>query len=169
MIHRRGAIPVLLLLVLVVLGAVVQTVRGPATASPQPPAGRDPASATPTPTPPTRETVAVQRSLAAVARAFNAGDVRRLCRSGALVDPAVIRQQNALPGGCESQLEDLMANEPPVRLTVRRVTLRRDLASVSVATASGSDVPVDLVRHGRRWLLSFSDGNDPMPALAGAA
>lgn len=165
MIHRRGAIPILLLLV-VVFGAVVQTVRGPAAASPRAPAGRDPASATPTPTPP--GTGAVQRSLAAVERAFNAGDVRLLCRSGALVDPAVIRQQNAQPGGCESELEALIANAPPLRVAVRRLTLRRDLATVSVATAS-RDVPVDLVRHGRGWLLSFSDGNDPMPALAGSA
>jgi hypothetical protein len=100
-------------------------------------------------------------------RTFNAGDVRLLCRSGALVDPAVIRQQDAGSGGCESQLETLMAFEPPLRPAVRHVALRRDLATAAVATASGASVPVDLVRQGRRWLLSFSNGNDPMQALAG--
>jgi hypothetical protein len=81
----------------------------------------------------------------------------------------VIRQQNALPGGCESELEGLIANEPPIRLAVRRLTLRRDLATAAVATASGASVAVDFVRNGRRWLLSFSNGNDPMPALMGSA
>ncbi|MGH2945976.1 MAG: hypothetical protein ACRDPC_06915, partial [Solirubrobacteraceae bacterium] len=120
-----------------------------------------------TPAPVTGRAREVLRALAAVRQAFNAGDVRRLCRSGALVDPAVIRQQNRLPGGCESELEGLVANEPPMRLTVRRLALRRDLATATVATASGADVQIDLVRQGRRWLLSFSGGNDPMPALAG--
>ena len=26
---------------------------------------------------------------------------------------------------------------------------------------------VDFVRHGQRWLMSFCDGADPIPALAG--
>jgi hypothetical protein len=166
MIRRRGVIPVLLLLVLVVFGAVAQTVRGPAAAPSGAPAATTP---TPTPVPTTGPARAVARSLAAVERAFNAGDVRLLCRSGALVDPAVIRQQSALRGGCESELEELIANRPPIRLAVRRLTLRRDLATVAVATPGGAGVAVDFVRNGRRWLLSFSNGNDPMPALMGSA
>jgi hypothetical protein len=166
MIRRRGVIPVLLVLVLVVFGVVAQTVRGPAAATRGAPLATTP---TPTPVPTAGPAGAVARSLAAVQRAFNAGDVRLLCRSGALVDPAVIRQQNALPGGCESELEGLIANQAPIRLAVRRLTLRRDLATVAVATASGASVAVDFVRNGRRWLLSFSNGNDPMPALMGSA
>jgi hypothetical protein len=170
MIRRRGAIPVLLLLLLVLFGTALQIVRGPA-AGPGAAAGRKPTEATPTPTPTPTPTTGrapdVRRALAAVQRAFNAGDVRLLCRPGALVDPAVIRQQNRRSGGCESELESLMANEPPLRLTVRRLALRRDLATVAVTTTSGAGVPVDLVRQRRRWLLSFSDGVDPMPALAG--
>lgn len=81
----------------------------------------------------------------------------------------MIRQQNAGSGGCESELETLMAFQPPLRLAVRKVALRRDLATATVATASGASVPVDLVRQGRRWLLSFSNGDDPLPALAGTA
>jgi hypothetical protein len=169
MIRRRGLIPILLL-VLVLFGVVAQIVGG-RTAAPGAPVATPQASvaATPTPTPSAGPARAVVRSLAAVQQAFNAGDVRLLCRSGALVDPAVIRLQNAESGGCESQLETLMASELPLRLAVRQVALRRDLATAAVATASGGSVPVDLVRQGRRWLLSFSGGGDPMLALAGAA
>jgi hypothetical protein len=167
MTPRRGVI--LVLLALIIFGVVVQAVRGPATSPAAAPV------ATPTPTPlaaapsaQTRRGEQVARALAAVQRAFNAGDVSRLCRPAALVDRAVIRQQNRLAGGCESEIEGLVANEPQLRLTVQRLALRPDLASATVKTASGASVPVDLVPHGRSWLLSFSGGNDPMPALAGA-
>jgi hypothetical protein len=111
----------------------------------------------------------VVRSLAAVERAFDAGNVLRLCRPGALVDPAVIRRQDIGSGDCESELEGLVASRAPLRLAVRQVAVRPDLATVTVATTSGARVAVDLVRQGQRWLLSFSDGGDPMPALAGVA
>ena len=95
--------------------------------------------------------------------------MRRLCRPGALVDPAVIRRQDIGSGDCESELEALVGSHAPLRLAVRKVTARPDLATVTVATANGAAVTVDLVRQGDRWLLSFSDGIDPMPALAGVA
>lgn len=161
MIHRRGVLGVLLLLVLVLLGTVAQIVRGPAAATPI-------RTATPTPTPVTGTARAVISSLAAVERAYDAGDVRRLCRPGALIDPAVIRAQNPRRGGCESQLESLIANVPRLRVTVRGLAVKPDLVTVSVVTAGGSDAAVDFVRRGRRWLLSFSDGDDPLPSLAGA-
>jgi len=63
----------------------------------------------PTPTAaPSAETAAgepVRHALAAVQRAFNAGDIATLCRPAALVDRAVIRQQNRLPSGCEGEIE----------------------------------------------------------------
>jgi hypothetical protein len=158
MIRRLG---VLLLLVLVVAGFAIQVVRGPAAATP--PAR----SAAATPAPVTGAARAVIGSLRRVERAYDAGDVRRLCRPGALVDPAVIRMQNAQLDGCESELESLIANVPRLRLTVREVGVRADLATATVMTADGTSATVDLVRRGRRWLLSFSDGNDPLPALAG--
>jgi hypothetical protein len=166
MTRRRALIPLLMLL-LVLFGTGVQIVRGTAAV----PSRQAPIAATPTPTPappagPARDVV---RSLARIQRAFNAGNVRLLCRPGAVVDAAVIRRQNAQSGGCESELENLMAHEPPLRLTMRQVALRRDLATATVAITSGAGVPVDLVRQGRRWLLSFSEGSDPMPALAGVA
>jgi hypothetical protein len=163
MMHRRGVIPVVVLLLLVVSGFIVQAVRGPASAT----GGAAPSiGARPSPAPATGIGSAVVGSLAAVQRAYDAGDVRRLCRPGALIDPAVIRRQNARPGGCESELESLMATERRLRFVVRRLTLRADLATATVATARAA-VPVDLVLRGRRWLLSFSDGADPIPALAG--
>jgi hypothetical protein len=159
MIHRRGVIPIVVLLVLVVFGFALQAVRGPASAT-QPTTAADP-----TPTPDTAAAQAVIRALGAVRRAYNAGSVRRLCRAGALVDAAVVRSQH---GHCESRLESLLANVPRLRFTVRDLTLQPDLATASVSTATGTGARVDLVRDGQRWLLSFSDGANPMPALAGS-
>jgi hypothetical protein len=108
----------------------------------------------------------VVRTVARVEHAFNAGDVRLLCRPGALVDPAVIRGQDG-QAGCQSELETLMADKSPLQLTVDGVSLKADLATAVVATRLGTTATVDLVRGGSGWLLSFSDGDDPMPALAG--
>jgi hypothetical protein len=154
MIHRRGVVPVLLLLVLVVVGFVLQAVSGPNAAT----SGAR-ATAAPSATPTAAERP-VLRSLAAVEQAYAAGDVRRLCRPGALLDPAVIGD------GCERRLESLIANVPRLQVTVQALALRRDLATAAVRTTSGSATTVDFVRRGRRWLMSFSDGQDPIAALA---
>ncbi|HEX4690846.1 MAG TPA: hypothetical protein VH276_09135 [Solirubrobacteraceae bacterium] len=79
------------------------------------------------------------------------------------MDSAVIAAQDRA-GSCESELEVLMG-EGPMRLSVSRVSVRSDLATATVSTAHSAAVPVDLVRDGRRWLLSFSQGQDPLPAL----
>jgi hypothetical protein len=160
MLHRRGVIPVIVLLALVVFGFVVQAVRGPSAAT-------QPSAATPDPVPTNAQAAAVLKALATVQRAYDAGDARRLCRPGAIVEGAVIRRQRAQSGGCESEVESLMANVPRLQLTVRELTLAPDLATATVTTSKGTSAPVDLVRDGRRWLLSFSDGGDPLPALAG--
>jgi len=154
-------IPVLLLLVLVVAGTVVRFVdRAGATGQTN--------AATPSASPSAATRTAargVAEALASVERAFNAGDARLLCRPGRLLDPAVLRKRGA---GCESQLEALMADEPPLRLTLRGLLLEPDLATATVTTARNTTVTVDLVRQGSHWLLSFSHGDDPMPELAGA-
>jgi hypothetical protein len=163
-IYRRGSIGVLLLLALVLFGAVLQFVGGPAAARRNPGAAATPAPHAALPA----GASGVVRTLGAVERAFNAGDVRLLCRPGVLLDPAVVSRESARSGGCESELEALIADERPMRLAVRRVALRPELAVAAVTTARGTTVPVDLVRQGHRWLLSFSESEDPMPALAGA-
>jgi hypothetical protein len=150
------------MLALVVVGAGLQIAFGSAASS-----GSPPAAPTATPVPTSGQAGAVVKSVAAVQQAFNAGDVGQLCRRGRLVDPAVISGQNADTGGCEAELETLMGHAPQLKLTVRRVSLQPDLASVTVTTARGPDAVVDMVRQGDRWLLSFSNGNDPMPVLAG--
>lgn len=167
MLKRRGVLPFLILLTLVVVvGVVIQIGSGPA-----PPRTADAASsATPSATPSplnSREGRAVVTAVAHVQSAFNAGDVGMLCKPGALVDAAVIRSLDAGAGGCESKIELLIANASPLRLAVTKVTLQPDLATADVTTRPGTTVPVDLVRGPRGWLLSFSRGADPMPALAG--
>jgi hypothetical protein len=109
MIHRRGVLPALLLLVLVLAGFALQLSYTPNTSTPAP-------RATPTPSAGGR---AVVRSLAAVERAYAAGDVRRLCRPGALLDPA------AVGPGCERSLEQLMANVPRLHVSVRAASQSR--------------------------------------------
>jgi hypothetical protein len=163
LIHRRGALGALLLLALVLIGTGMQIAFGSSSG----PSGSAAARATVTPTPATGRAVAVVRALATVEQAFNAGDVALLCRRGGPVDPAVIRRQNAAAPGCEAELEALMADTPPLRLSVSRIGLRRDLATVTFTNARGRDAVVDVVRRSGRWLLSFSQGNDPMPVLAG--
>ena len=161
--HRRGVWPIFVLLALVVSGVIVQIVHDPAAS---PPAGAQ-ATPTPTVTPATGAAREVLQSLAAVESAYAAGNVRRLCRPGALVDPAVIRARDAASNGCEGEVESLMAFEPQLRLTLRKLTVKSDLATAEMTTATGAEATVDFVRRGGRWLLSFSNGNDPLPALAG--
>jgi hypothetical protein len=166
MIHRRGVLPVLALLALVTVGFVLQILRGPAVpAAPRP---DSPRGAQPAPAAASGDARAVLRALDAVERAYEAGNVERLCRPGALVDAAVIRTQNARGTGCQAEIESLIAHEPSLRPTVRGIALRPDLATVDVSVGGGAGQPVAFVRHDDRWLLSFSNGDDPMPVLAGA-
>jgi hypothetical protein len=160
MIHRRGALPVLVMLVVVVAGTVLAIVDGPAGSTTDTPP-------TVKPTPDSAGERAVLRTLTGVERAYAAGDVRRLCRPGALLDSAVIRAQNAKATGCEDELESLMANVPRLHVRIRALVVRPDLATADLVTTFGADAMVDFVRSGRRWLLSFSDGRYPIPALAG--
>jgi len=164
MTRRTGIVLLALVLLGMVVGSVGRVLATPA-GTPSATVGPRPAG---TPAPPV-DARQVVGSLAAVERAFDAGNVRRLCRPGALLDPAVVRGQDRGSGDCHSELEGLVASHAPLRLAVRQVAARRDLVTVTVATTSGARVAVDLVRHGHRWLLSFSEGNDPMPALAGVA
>jgi hypothetical protein len=166
MIHRRGVLPAIALLALVAVGVVLQILRGPAV--PATPGPDRPRGAQPTPAAVSGKARAVLRSLDGVERAYVAGNVERLCRPGALVDPAVIRAQNDRGTGCMAEIESLIARDPSLRLIVRGIALRPDLATVDVSVGGGAGEPVAFVRHDGRWLLSFSNGDDPMPVLTGA-
>ncbi len=163
-IRHRFAV---LVLVLVMFGWAAALVHG------TPGAVVGPARSTPTPTAPPAAAVpagaarGVADALDRVQRAFNAGDVALLCRPGALVDPAVIRQQDAQSGGCEGEVETLIGGRPSMRLELLSPGVRGDLAAATVKTARGATARVDLLRTGGRWLLSFSQADDPLPALAG--
>jgi hypothetical protein len=164
-----GRRSVAVLLALVVLGWVGALVSGNS--------GAVVGTATPTPTPVATATATatagvtreVTTALGRVQRAFDAGDVARLCRPGVLVDPAVIRRQDSRSGGCAAQAEALIGDEPRMQLDVRSVAADGDLAIATVRTARDTTARVDLIRTSGRWLLSFSQTDDPLPALAGAA
>lgn len=138
-------LPVLLLLALVLIGAVIGIVSG-ASGGPARARAVQPA-ATPSPAA-VGQPAAVVRSLAAVERAFNAGDLPQLCRRRGLVDPAVISLQAAGGSGCEAELEALKANAStghgslsstrlPRRFPSRsRCSCPKPLGGVAMATAS---------------------------------
>jgi hypothetical protein len=158
-IHRRGALPALVMLVLVAVGAAAGFVR----------AGAAPSSAgAPGIASRQRSALDILRALAAVERAFDTAHVRALCRPGRLVDPAVIRLQQRRARGCRGELRSLIRDRPPLRLAPRGLELRGDRAIADVAIRRGRTVRVALVRRDGIWLLSTIGGHDPWPALAGA-
>jgi hypothetical protein len=123
------------------------------------------ASATPTPVP----HGAVVRRLMALQRAYNAGDVHRICRPGHLLDRAVVARLHE-PGvpDCEADVELLLGGAGDMDITVEAVHRRPGLATAIVTPRGAATVPVDLVRRRGRWLVSFSAGGDPLRALTGA-
>jgi hypothetical protein len=165
LIRRRY---VAVLLALVIIGWAASLLGGSSGAALGPVA-----TATPTPTPTAAPTGIARDATAAldrVQRAFDAGDVSLLCRPGAVVDPAVIREQDAQSGGCVAEAETLIGHEPQLQLQVRSVAAKgRDLATATVKTARGTTAHVDVIRTGGRWLLSFSNAADPLPVLAGVS
>ena len=102
----------------------------------------------------------------ALSRALRDGDVAALCRPSAIFTPPVVADMNTPGTSCEASDEVSSALSRPPALTVVALAFRPDLA-VAQVSAPGGTVPLDVVRYGRRWLVSFSDGNDPLAALAG--
>jgi hypothetical protein len=143
-------------------------VRRAASQSAAPAAAASTPAATPAAAPLPPGSTGVVRAIAGVERAFNAGNVRRLCRPGALLDPSVVREQSLRPGGCLGEASSLVDATAPWHLVVHSVVMRTYLATATLERASGGTVVVNLVRHGSRWLLGFSWTSDPLPALAGS-
>jgi hypothetical protein len=114
---------------------------------------------------PRGEAVRAERVVHGLARALHDGDVERLCRPGAIFTPAVVGLLDRLGNGCEASLELSSALRRPPELSVTGLTAEPDLVTAQVRLGRGPTIPLDLVRDGRRWLVSFCDGASPIAAL----
>lgn len=108
------------------------------------------------------------RAVDELARALRDGDVERLCRPAAVFTPAVVAGMNTAFDTCEQDVELSSIFTRPPALSVVKLSHRPDLATLQVRVGRGATIPLDVVRGRRRWLVSFSDGNDPLTALAAA-
>jgi hypothetical protein len=106
-----------------------------------------------------------EHAIQVLAGALRDGDVHRLCRPGAVFTSAVIAGMRATGQSCESSLELSAAVREPPTLTVTHVAVEPGLATAQVRVGSKGVIPLDIVHTGRRWLVSFSDGEDPVAAV----
>ena len=113
------------------------------------------------------EAAKASRAVTRLTRALGDGDVERVCRPNAIFTAAVIREVNLGGVTCESAVEASLASWGPPRTDVVSVSVEPDLATARVRVRGGHVVPVTLLRDRGRWLLSFSDGDDPLGALYG--
>jgi hypothetical protein len=104
-------------------------------------------------------------AIGALARALRDGDVERLCRPNAIFTAAVVADNDVNGQSCESAVELSSAVRRPPALTVTALASRPDLATARVRVGQGRTVRLDLVRDGPRWLVSFSDGVNPLAVL----
>jgi hypothetical protein len=147
------------------LVAVAATIAGCTALPPTRPRAAAPAhTAAPRPAALHGEAARAGAAVDALRRALQAGDVARLCRPEGVFTSAVVTELNALGPGCETTVETSSAFTTPPAMTVTAVAVRPDVANATVSV-DGRSVPLDIVRHGRRWLVSFSDGDDPVAAL----
>jgi hypothetical protein len=103
-----------------------------------------------------------------LSRALRNGDVERLCRPGAVFSSAVVASMNEGGESCEASLERSPALRDPPRLTVTSLAFEPGLARARVRIGDGRTIPLDIVRSGHRWLVSFSDGADPLALIRGS-
>lgn len=111
------------------------------------------------------EVARAERAVHVLARAVRGGDVHRLCRPGAVFTSAVVAGMKAGGQSCEASLELSNALLRPPALTVTRLVYRPGLAAAQVRVGRDRVIPLDLVHARRRWLVSFSDGDDPIVAI----
>jgi hypothetical protein len=112
-----------------------------------------------------REAARAARAVADLEDAFRNGDVERLCTPGAIFTPAVVAAMNEGGESCEASVELSSELHRPPDLTVTRLALESGLATAHVRVGRGPTIPLDIVRSGRRWLVSFSNGIDPVGAV----
>jgi hypothetical protein len=104
-------------------------------------------------------------AVAGLATALGDSDVEQLCQPGAIFTPAVVAAMNAGGQTCEAGLEVSSVLASPPTLAVTGLTAKPGLATAQVKIPDGSTIPIDLVPDGRRWLVSFSNGADPLSVL----
>jgi hypothetical protein len=127
-----------------------------------------PPSGTATPVPPARlhgEAARAAGAVAVLGRALRNGRVERLCEPGAVFTPAVVAVMNEDGRSCEATLEASTELRRPPALTVTNLAYEPGLATAQVGVGRGSTFPLDIVRRGRRWLVSFSAGTNPLVAM----
>jgi hypothetical protein len=120
------------------------------------------------PTAPARlrgEPARAARAVHVLARTLRDGEVERLCRPGAVFTSAVVAELNEGGQSCEVSLELSTALQHPPDLTVTKLAFEPGLATAQVRVGRGSTIPLDIVRKGRRWLVSFSNGAEPVGAI----
>jgi hypothetical protein len=115
-----------------------------------------------------REQTRAADAVGVLAGALRDGDVERLCRPGAVFTSAVVAEMNGAQS-CEQEVElSSVVTHPPTLTVVQPPSYEPDLVTLRVRVGRGATVPLDVVREGGQWLVSFSDGNDPLGALAAA-
>jgi hypothetical protein len=107
------------------------------------------------------------RAVGGFTLALRNGDVERVCTPNAIFTAAVVRGIGGGGLSCEAAVEAMLTSWGPPRSDVLSVAVEPDLATARVRVRGGRVVPLTLLRAGKRWLLSFSDGNDPLSALYG--
>lgn len=136
-----------------------------------PPASRPAAARTAAGAPPRTALRGEAARVATAVRGFGVavrdGDVERLCRPGAIFTGAVVDEMGSGGVSCEAYVEELLATRRPPPAEVVAVSVTPGLATARVRANRSRTVPLTLVREGRRWLISFSDGTDPLGALTG--
>jgi hypothetical protein len=148
------------------LGAVAAVVFLAGCGSLQPAAaGRSTRPAPPVPATLHGEPARAAAAVDALARALRNGDVERLCRPGAVFSSAVVASMNEGGESCEASLERSPALRDTPTLTVTSLAFEPGLARARVRVGGGRSIPIDIVRSGHRWLVSFSDGADPLALI----
>jgi hypothetical protein len=113
------------------------------------------------------EAARVANAVDALDGALRDGEVERLCRPGAIFTDAVVREMNGDGVTCEASVEDVLTEWGSPRMTVVGVSVKPGLATARVRVSGDGTVPLTLLPDRHRWLVSFSNGNDPLSALAG--
>lgn len=160
-----------LIIVMTAVLVAVLIVTAPLGSARTPAATTTVASASPTSTtPPPRSTLSpptgdAARAVDRLVAGMRSGDVEGMCRPGRFLTTAVVGAMDDAGLTCEADVEAEFSATPPKGVVLLGISTLPDVATARVRSAGGTTVPLTLVRDGRRWLVSFSHGADPISAL----